>query len=60
MEIARRHDFVFLAGDPLFVGAWYDLAVSAAAIGLLGGFLINQGIVCNPMIGCGPRSWPIR
>lgn len=47
MEITRRQDFAFavaaalplpaiawLAGDPLFIGPWYYLAVSAGAIGL--------------------------
>ena len=47
MEITRGQDFAFaatvalplpavawLAGDPLFAGAWHYLAASAAAIGL--------------------------
>jgi hypothetical protein len=30
------------------------------SLGLLGGFLLNQLVVCNTLMWCGPLSWPIR
>ena len=53
------------AGIGLMFGAFLSTrswsSVSALLLGiggLLGGFLINQVVVCNTIMWCGPMSWP--